>query len=52
MANGKFYPVLTRDHIPDLLPKNGAVENKINDWEHPNARNYFLPSPKTLQEKR
>ena len=49
MANGKFYPVLTRDHIPDLLPKNGAVENKINDWEYPNESNYFLPSPKTIK---
>jgi len=35
MANGKFYPVLTRDHIPDYLPYNGKIENKINDWELP-----------------
>jgi len=49
MANGKFYPILTRDHIPDLLPKNGTVENKINDWEYPNASNHFLPSTKTIK---
>ena len=49
MANGKFYPILTRDHIPDLLPKNRTVENKINDWEYPNASNYFLPSTKTIK---
>ena len=49
MANGKFYPILTRDHILDLLPKNGTIENKINDWEYPNESNYFLPSPKTIK---
>jgi len=32
MANGKFYPILTRDHTPDYLPKNGTIENKINVW--------------------
>ena len=30
MANGKFYPILTRDHIVEYLPKNGKIENKIN----------------------
>ncbi len=49
MANGKFYPILTRDHVLDLLPKNGTIENKINDWEYPNESNYFLPSPKTIK---
>jgi len=49
MANGKFYPVLTRDNLPDYLPRNGKIENKINDWEHPNARNPFLPSTKKIK---
>ena len=35
MANGKFYPVLTRDHIPDYLPENGTIEKKINGWKLP-----------------
>ena len=33
MANSKFYPVLTRDHVPDYLSINGTIENKINELE-------------------
>jgi hypothetical protein len=45
MANGKFYPVLTRDHLPDYLPKNGAIENKINDWKLPWDTNKTVKLP-------
>jgi len=45
MANGKFYPILTRDHVPDYLPKNGAIENKINDWKLPWDTNKTVKLP-------
>ena len=45
MANDKFYPVLTRDHIPDYLPKNRAIENKINNWGLPWNANRIIKLP-------
>ena len=35
IANGKFYPILTRDNVPDYLSNNGMIENKINSWKLP-----------------
>jgi len=36
---------LTRDHVPDYLPKNGAIENKINDWKLPWDTNKTVKLP-------
>jgi hypothetical protein len=45
MADGKFYPVFTRDHIPDYLSDNGFVEKKINTWQVPYELSTFIEFP-------
>ncbi|MDX2470398.1 MAG: right-handed parallel beta-helix repeat-containing protein [SAR324 cluster bacterium] len=45
LANGKFYPAITRDHIPDYLTSDGTLENKVNSWVLPwnTAKTIKLP---------
>jgi hypothetical protein len=45
MANGKFYPAFTRDHITAPLPNEGLVEKNINSWVDPFNKHHVTEYP-------